>query len=188
MLRDRELAAHMLVAGGTQAGKSTLIKRHIEGVRRLGHAVLVLDGKADPQIAAFFRALDPHARIWTPSNHGPPLHLLAGLRRNSPPSSSTCIVAPSRTTGRSITATPFSSGTYFARSGEARTPASVVRLLVSDKLDAAAGALSTRLQQAGLAAGADAALTIATYTADLLKDSTRRPCCRWLGGSVRRHC
>jgi hypothetical protein len=77
-LSSRELSAHMLVAGATQAGKSTLVKRHVEGLCRLGHSVLVLDGKADPALAAFLRDLDPHANIWSPGRHMANLDLLKG--------------------------------------------------------------------------------------------------------------
>jgi hypothetical protein len=77
-LTSRELSAHMLAAGATQAGKSTLVKRHVEGLCRLGNSVLVLDGKADPSLAAFLRDLDPRTTIWSPGQPVAPLDLLKG--------------------------------------------------------------------------------------------------------------
>jgi hypothetical protein len=173
-LTSRELSAHMLVAGATQAGKSTLVKRHIEGVRRLGHSVVVVDGKADPGLAAFVRDVDPEARIWIPGNEAAPLHLLGG----SPSEFAAKLIDVHRWTEphyRSINHRyALQLGTYFALSGDPRSPATVVRLLVPDNLDAAADALSTRLRRAGDTAGAEAALAITTYTAELLRDPTRR--------------
>ncbi len=173
-LRSSELAAHMLVAGATQAGKSTLVKRQVEGLCRLGHTVLVVDGKADPALPAFLRELDPRARIWIPGGQVTPLHLLGG----SPSEFAAKLIDVHRWTEphyRSINHRyAVQLGTYFALSGQARTPAAVIHLLVPDNLDAAADALSTRLRRTGKTAEAEAALAITTYTAELLKDHTRR--------------
>ena len=164
----------MLVAGATQAGKSTLLKRHIEGICRLGHSVLVLDGKADPALAEFVRDLDPRTIIWAPGRSVAPLDLLQG----NPSEFAAKLIDVHRWTEPHYRAInhryALQLGAYFALSGEARTPASVVRLLVPDNLDAAADALSTRLRRTGESARAEAALAITTYTADLLKDPSRR--------------
>ena len=173
-LTSRELSAHMLVAGATQAGKSTLIKRHVEGICRLGHSVLVLDGKADPALAAFLRGLNPQTQVWVPGAQVVPLDLLGG----SPSEFAAKLIDVHRWTEPHYRAInhryALQLGTYFALGGEARTPGTVVRLLVPDNLDAAADALSTRLLRTGDTTRAEAALAITTYTADLLKDPTRR--------------
>jgi len=173
-LNSREISAHMLVAGGTQAGKSTFVKRQVEGLSRLGHMVLILDGKADPSLRAFVCDLNPEARVWIPGAEATPLHLLGG----SPSEFAAKLIDIHRWTEPHYRAInhryALQLGTYFTLSGEPRTPASVVRLLVPDNLDAAADALSTRLRRAGDAVAADAALAITTYTAELLKDHTRR--------------
>jgi hypothetical protein len=173
-LRSRELAAHMLVAGGTQAGKSTFVKRQVEGLSHLGHVVLIMDGKADPGLPTFLRTLNPDARIWIPGAEAPPLHLLGG----SPSEFAAKLIDVHRWTEPHYRAInhryALQLGTYFELSGQARTPASVIRLLVPDNLDAAADMLSTRLRRAGETARAEAALAITTYTAELLKDPARR--------------
>jgi hypothetical protein len=164
----------MLVAGATQAGKSTLIKRHVEGIHRLGHSVLVLDGKADPALADFLRSLDPRAIIWGPGRPVAPLDLLKGNLSEF----AAKLIDIHRWTEPHYRAInhryALQLGAYLALSGEARTPATVVRLLVPDNLDAAADALSTQLRRAGDTTRAEAALAITTYTADLLKDPARR--------------
>jgi len=164
----------MLVAGATQAGKSTMVKRHIEGVCRLGQSVLVLDGKADPRLLAFVRDADSKPRIWIPGGEAAPLHLLGG----SPSEFAAKLIDVHRWTEPHYRAInhryALQLGTYFALSGEARTPAAVVRLLVPDNLDAAADALSTHLHRAGETSAAEAALAITTYTAELLRDPARR--------------
>jgi hypothetical protein len=173
-LKSRELAAHMLVAGATQAGKSTFVRRQVEGLSLLGHVVLVLDGKADPALSAFMRDLNPEARIWLPAPAAKPIDLLGG----SPSEFAAKLIDVHRWTEPHYRAInhryALQLGTYFALSGEPRTPASVVRLLVPDNLDAAADALSARLRRAGDAAAAEAALAITTYTAELIRDHARR--------------
>ena len=136
--------------------------------------MLILDGKADPSLRAFLCDLNPAARIWIPGEEVTPLDLLGG----SPSEFAAKLIDIHRWTEPHYRAInhryALQLGTYFALSGEARTPASVVRLLVPDNLDAAADTLSTRLQRAGDAAAAEAALAITTYTAELLRDPTRR--------------
>jgi hypothetical protein len=173
-LSSRELSAHMLVAGATQAGKSTLVKRHVEGLCRLGHSLLVLDGKADPALAAFLRDLDSRATIWSPGQPVAPLDLLKGNVSEF----AAKLIDIHRWTEPHYRAInhryALQLGAYFALSGEPRTPATVLRLLVPDNLDAAADALGTQLRRASDTARAETALAITTYTADLLRDPTRR--------------
>src|SRR5579871_3914568 len=76
LLGPRELAAHTLVAGATNAGKSTLVRRYVEGLTGLRHGLLLIDGKADPELAAFIADLDDAAYIWFPGEAQRPLNLL----------------------------------------------------------------------------------------------------------------
>jgi hypothetical protein len=174
VLGPRELAAHALVAGATSAGKSTLVRRYVEGLTRLHHGLLLIDGKADPDLAAFIGELDDSAYAWLPGEAQRPLNLLGG----TPSQFAAKLIDVHHWTEPHYRAInhryALQLGTFFSLSGVRRTPGKVLRLLTPENLDAEADALATRFRKVGDSVREEHALAIAKYTAELLKDPSRR--------------
>ena len=139
--RSRELAAHTLVAGATNAGKSTLVKRYVEGLTGLRHGLLLIDGKADPHSR---RLSQTSMRRPTSGSRGGqrPLNLLGGTPSQFAAKSSMSTIGRSRIIAQINHRYALQVGTFFSLSGRPRTPANVLRLLSPEDLDAEADALA----------------------------------------------
>ena len=133
--------------GCHECRKEHAFKRYVEGLTGLRHGLLLIDGKADPELAAFIAGLDDAAYIWFPGEAQRPLNLLGG----TPSQFAAKLVDVHHWTEPHYRAInhryALQLGTFFSLSGKPRTPANVLRLLAPEDLDAEADALASHFRR-----------------------------------------